>query len=66
MVSISTNYHSLNPRKDSYISFYLGLTDETTSLFKHRLTNDHNPKILIIILWKIKTMKSKLYKFLYL
>ena len=48
MVFISTNYHSLNPRKDSYISFYLGITDETTSLlltdgieFKHRLTNDH-------------------------
>ena len=47
MVFISTNYHSLNPRKDSYTSFYLGITDETTSLlltegieFKHRLTND--------------------------
>ena len=45
MVFISTNYHSLNPRKDSYI---LWITDETTSLlltegieFKHRLTNDH-------------------------
>ena len=48
MVFKSTNYHSLNPRKDSYTSFYLGITDETTSLlltegieFKHRLTNDH-------------------------
>ena len=47
MVFISTNYHSSNPRKDSYIYFYLGITDETTSLlltegieFKHRLTND--------------------------
>ena len=51
MVFISTNYHSLNPRKDSYTSFYLGITDETTSLlltegieFKHRLTNDHKSK----------------------
>ena len=48
MVFKSTNYHSSNPRKDSYTSFYLGITDETTSLlltegieFKHRLTNDH-------------------------
>ena len=48
MVFISTNYHSLNPRKDTFISFYSWITDETTSLlltegieFKHRLTNVH-------------------------
>ena len=52
MVFKSTNYHLLNPRKDSYTLFYLGITDETTSLFKHRLTNDHNPKFLLLFYGK--------------
>ena len=53
MVFKSTNYHSLNPIKDSYTSFYLGITDETSSLlltedieFKHRLTNDQKSQNL--------------------
>ena len=42
------NYFEANPRKDSYTSFYLGITDETTPLlltegieFKHRLNTEH-------------------------
>ena len=52
MVYKSINYRTLHQKIDSYTSFYLGITDETTPLlltegieFKHRLNMDHTTQI---------------------
>ena len=67
MVYKSTNnYYTLNPRKDSYTSFYLGITDENTPLlliegieFKHRLTDEYSMQSFNYYLMKDKTDKNQ-------
>ena len=52
MIYKSSNHYSYTQSKDSYTTFYLGITDETTPLlliegieFKHRLNFEHKSQI---------------------